>query len=311
MKQIGHSILIFFASVLPLFLLAQKPSVTTSVNRNGILIGERIEYHVKTSMPDNIYRLSWFNLPDSFGNFVVVSRDKIDSSFANGNIVFAQTLVLTSFDSGRQVIPALSFGLERLNGDSAFKMLTDTIPIMVSYSPIDSIMPFHDIKPIMKVTMEKMWWKWLVAGLLLLIILFIIWRYRKKKKKADVVFDSKISDYDEAMQSLDQLETSKLIEKGEIKNYYSQLSDIFKKYLSRKTNRLQMHLTASEILPELMQYNVSRELLSDFANTLKTGEAVKFAKYLPPAEDSHKASEITRKIIVLIHSQQKEKPDDL
>lgn len=262
-------------------------------------------------MPDNIYRLSWFTLPDSLGNFVVVSRDKIDSSFANGNIVFAQTVVLTSFDSGRQVIPALSFGLETLNGDSAFKMLTDTIPIMVSYSPTDSIMPFHDIKPIMKVTMEKIWWKWLVAGLLLLIILFIIWRYRKKKKKAEVVFDSKISDYDEAMQSLDTLETSKLIEKGEVKNYYSQVSDIFKRYLSRKTNLLQMHLTASEVLPELMQYNISRELLSDFANTLKTGDAVKFAKYMPPAEDSRRASEITRKIIVLIHSQQKEKPDDL
>lgn len=263
-------------------------------------------------MPDNIYRLSWFNVPDSFGNFVVVSRDKIDSSFVSGNIVFAQTLVLTSFDSGRQVIPPLAFQLEKLNGDSAFKMYTDTIPVMVSYSPMDSIMPFHDIKPIMKVTIEEMWWKWLLAGILLLIVLFIIYKTRKKKQQKNTpLFDSRLSDFDEAMQSLDQLQSEKLIEKGQTKNYYLQLTDIFKKYLSRKTNKLQMHLTAAEILPELMHYHLDRDLISEFANALRIADAVKFAKYQPPKDESLRASDVTKKVIKAIHLKQNEQRNDL
>ena len=84
---------------------AQLPTVKTSVDKNNILIGQQINYRVQFSMPDNTYRLAWFSMPDSVGNFNVITRNKIDSSFSNGNLNFSQDIILTSFDSGRQVIP--------------------------------------------------------------------------------------------------------------------------------------------------------------------------------------------------------------
>ena len=80
--------------------VAQLPVVKTTVDKNNILIGEQFQYKVETSMPDNTFRLTWFSLPDSFGNFVVVSKNKIDSTVLNGNLIFSQQITLTSFDSG-------------------------------------------------------------------------------------------------------------------------------------------------------------------------------------------------------------------
>ena len=78
--------------------LAQRPSVKTSVDKTNILIGEQLHYTVSTSMPENTYRLSWFNMPDSFGHFQVVKENKIASTYPNGNINFSQDVIITSFD---------------------------------------------------------------------------------------------------------------------------------------------------------------------------------------------------------------------
>jgi len=153
--------------------LAQLPTVKTTVDKNDILIGQQINYHVETSMPDNTYRLSWFSVPDSFGNFIAITKNKIDSSFSNGNLNFSQDIILTSFDSGRQVIPPLTLTAATLDGDSTFNLFTDSIAINVTYSPTDSILPFHDIKNIIEVKKTFPWWAWVLVGLG--IVVLIIW----------------------------------------------------------------------------------------------------------------------------------------
>ena len=148
---------------------AQQPSIKTSVDKNNILIGEQLHYKVSTSMPDNTFRLSWFNLPDTFGRFQVVKENKIDSSFLNGDIDFSQEITITSFDSGRQVIPPLAINMETLQGDSTFDLVTDSIAIQVSFSPMDSVKTFHDIKSIIEVKKEWAWWWWIVLGVVLIL----------------------------------------------------------------------------------------------------------------------------------------------
>ncbi|HSN09455.1 MAG TPA: hypothetical protein VLS85_10460, partial [Hanamia sp.] len=158
--------------------IAQLPKVKTTVDKNNILIGQRIHYKVETSMPDNTYQLSWFSVPDSFGNFVPIIKDKIDSSYSNGIWNFGQQITITSFDSGRQVIPPLALSVSTLDGDSTFNIYTDSIPINVTYSPADSTLPFHDIKNIIEVKKTFPWWIWLLIGisviLLIALIIFII-----------------------------------------------------------------------------------------------------------------------------------------
>ena len=168
-KSVYHKPLVIIIFLLGSVLLAQNnfaqaPSIKTSVDKNNILIGEQFHYKVSTSMPDNTYRLSWFNMPDTLGHFQVVRENKIDSSYLNGNLNFSQDITITSFDSGRQVIPPLVLNVETLQGDSSFNLLTDSIPIQVSFSPMDSVQTFHDIKSIIEVKKEWAWWWWAIIG---------------------------------------------------------------------------------------------------------------------------------------------------
>ena len=311
-KQLKKSV--YYRSVVTIILIlgfvlfaqnsfAQPPSIKTAVDKNNILIGEQLHYKVSTSMPDNTYRLAWFNIGDTIGHFHVVRENKIDSSNLNGSINFSQDITITSFDSGKQVIPPLVLNMETLQGDSSFNLVTDSIPIQVSYSPMDSVATFHDIKSIIEVKKEWAWWWWgiLVVALILLFfwIRFLIKFF--KKKNAPDLFKSKLTPYDEAMQSLNDLEKEQLLQKNEVKAYHTRLNDIFKRYISRKAKTYKMHLTSDEILMDISEYNLGKEQLSTFANCIRMSNAVKFAKYIPLQYENEKCLQETREMITEIN----------
>jgi hypothetical protein len=283
----------------------QLPMVKASIDRNQILIGQQLNLKLEASMPDNTYRLSWVPLQDTVGAFNVVTKNKIDSSYSNGKLEFSQQIILTSFDSGRQVLPPLQFTAATLEGDSTFNVYTDSLPVMVSYAATDSIQPFHDIKTIIEVKKSWPWWLWallaLAVALLVFWIIFLI-RFFKKKKSTLPLFPSKLSPFDEAMQSLKELEREGLPENQQAKEFHSRLTAIFKKYLSRKTGRYQLYLTSDEILTELKGLDISMDQISAFAASLRMGNAAKFAKYVPPVYESNQCLQQTKDMIVAINN---------
>jgi len=286
-------------------IFARQPSIKTFVDKRKIIIGEQIHYKVSTSMPDNTYRLSWFTIPDSLGHFQVVRQNKIDSSLINGNINFSQDITFTSFDSGVQVIPSFVLNVELLRGDTTFNLLTDSIPVQVSFSPMDSVKTFHDIKSIIEVKKEWPWWLWGVLAIAILLLIFwirfLVKFFRKKPVSTDI-FTSKLAPYEEAMQALTDLKQQQLLQKNEVKEYHTRLSEIFKRYLSRKTKTYKMNLTSDEVLMELDEYGPGKEQVFAFANCLRMSSAVKFAKYLPPQYESEKCLIQTKDMITEINN---------
>jgi hypothetical protein len=310
----GLVVNIFFTGLM-LFvqnIFAQAPSVKTSVDKNNILIGEQLHFRVSTSMPDNTYRLAWLNMPDSIGDFKVVKENKIDSSYANGNLNFSQDITLTCFDSGRHVIPPMALNVETLQGDSSFNLLTDSIPINVSFAPMDSTQTFHDIKSIIEVKKQWPWWAWALLALAVAILIFwvrFLIKFFKKKKTTPDFFNAKFSPFDEAMNSLTELESGQLLQKDEVKEFHTRLTAIFKRYISRKTKTYKMYLTSDEILMDINEYGLTKEQISAFANCLRMSNAVKFAKYIPPQNESESCFKQTREIITQINSNLNKKPE--
>lgn len=283
--------------------IAQSPTINTSIDKDRILIGQQLNLRIHTSMPDNTYHLSWFSIPDSLGNFVVVKRNKIDSTRSNGNLNFSQDIVLTSFDSGRQLIPPIPLAVSTLDSDSTFNIYTDSAAVNVGYAPTDSIMPFHDIKPIIEVKRTFPWWAWALVALAIALLLAWIFILRKffSKKKDTLIFDARLSPFNEAMESLSSLEKENLLQSDAIKQYHLRLTEIFKRYLSRRSNTYQMHLTADELLIKLNELDLSKEQIAVFANCLRMGNAVKFAQYVPPAYENEKCLSETKQMITAIN----------
>lgn len=313
MKNFCHTIVALTVLIsFPVASFCQLPTITTSADKNTILIGEQINLTVQVTMPDSRYKLTWLTVPADFGAFVLASQDRIDSSYQTGVLKFRQQLHITSFDSGQHIIPPLAFQFDTFSGDSSFKMFTDSIRVDVRYSPEDDVLPFHDIKPIISVKKEESRWFWVViiiAAVLIAIAIFLI--LRRKKKKVAGLFDSHLSDYDEAVQLIGELENENLPAKGEFKSYYLRLTDIFKRYISRNTLDNKMHLTGAETIAEITHRDVDKPLQSEFATCIRMADAVKFAKYKPSVEESKRCLTTVRNVIDKIHGEKKEEADDL
>lgn len=282
------------------FGFAQLPSLKTAVDKRQILIGQQLKYNVQATFPLNAYRVTWFDVPDSFNHFEVVIRGKIDTIEKNGMTTYRQTLLLTSFDSGINVLPSLPVSFGSLATDSTLNLLTDSIPINVAFSPLDSTKTFHDIKTIIEVK-EEIPWLLIAGGIALLILLIVgviyLIRYLRKKKKEQPLFNSKLSPYEEAMQSIEQLQKDQLLLKGEVKQFHIRSMDIFKRYLSRKMQKNMLTLTSSDILLLLNETLLSRGDTSLIAGSLRMADAVKFAKFYPHKEESEASLINTKKVI--------------
>jgi hypothetical protein len=291
-------------AVLPLMLLAQAPVVNTFVNKEDILIGEQIECKIVATFPENIFNVNWFTLADSVAHFEVVDKSKIDTANENGKSILSQTITLTSFDSGRWSLPALPVGFTAAKNTTTKNVFTDTLLINVGYAKADTTAALRDIKPIMDVTIKNYLWYYIAGGILLaLVIAVLVWRYLKNSKKKPVpIFNTKLSDYEEAMQAIEKLKTISLQQVDDIKMYHAELTDIFKRYLSRKLQLNILTKTTSDVLMHLSSNGTSNQVITDAAAALRTADVVKFAKYLPPLAESNECLQKIKSIITTIHN---------
>lgn len=273
--------------------IAQAQSLKTAVDKQNILIGEQINYTVTASFPANTFKLHWFSIPDSIPYFEVVEKTNPDSTTSGDNITVKQNIIFTSFDSGKWALPVLMVNFDPLQDDTTINLFTDSVYINVSYAPADTTTELRDIKPIIGVTLANYLWYYIAGGvLLLLIVTYFIYRYVKNKQQQQPAkFISKLSAFDEAMQELEKLK--KADTNAQLKYFYTRLAEIFKWYISRKQGKDIMSFTTYDVLILLSQNGLANEPLSNVATALRTGDAVKFAKYQPsPADNDYCFNEI-------------------
>ncbi len=282
--------------------LGQK--VQTFADKRDILIGEQVRYKVKVSIPTGAFTVNWFSVPDSVAHFDIVDKSKLDSTKEEGNTIYVQTLILTSFDSGRWNTPALPVNFKSIINGSTEDILTDSIPINVSYSPADSTNELRDIKPIIKVSITDYTLYYIIGGivLFLLVIIFLYLYFKKRKKVQPEVPASKLSPYNEAMEEMKKLAQYDLQKADEIKTYHNKLAEIFKRYLGRRQNKNLLSKTTGDLLIRMTENGMTTVHVSELATALRCTDAVKFAKYIPvPSESMDSLQKIKAAIDLVEH----------
>jgi cbb3-type cytochrome oxidase subunit 3 len=281
------------------YCFAQYPVVTASIDRTEILIGEQFKLSVEAKVANDDYKLSWPVLPDSFQHFEIVDKSKIDSVYAEGKLSsIKQIFTVTSFDSGKWLVPSLKINITPVAKAAPMVLYTDSLPITVSFSVSDTTNQLRDIKPIRQVNPENLIWYWIAGAVLLLILIgLIIWYFNKKKKKPADIFKAKLSPYDEAMQELQELKKTNLSGPAEVKLYHTKLTDIFKRYLSRKANQFHLNKTTGDILVWLNDTGLQKTEVSKAAYSLRCSDAVKFAKYQPDRAESNESLQSIKEVI--------------
>ncbi len=300
-KNLSHILLTqVFLIVFSIAFSQDSVSVKASVDRGEILIGEPIQLMFEVKLPLGS-QAAWFPL-DSILHFEFVEKGIIDSVTTISDRSFRQHLIVTSFDSGRWVIPALPL---TLNGKKYF---TDSIPVTVNFSKFDPKQDYHDIKDILAVDNPYTnYIAWILSGLTIVSALLFLYFVTRKKitRIAEQKSTLRISPYEEAMKSLEELKSRRLSETGLLKLYYTCLNDILRLFVSRKLQITTMEKTNEELIMQLKGLNIPNDQFSLLVQALRMSDFVKFAKYRPDEEDNQRNFEIIKSSIELLNAIEK------
>lgn len=290
------------------FLLSSaQPVVKTSVDRSEILIGEQFKLTIEAGFDPEAYRVTWPVIPDSLQHFEVVNRGKMDSVYNNNRMTgLVQTLTLTSFDSGKWVLPPFLVNINPVKDDTTFNFFTDSVPVTVSFSTTDTTNTLRDIKPIREVETLNPIWYWIGAGVLLVaLVIFLVWFYRYWKRNKGIlpVAKTNTSPYEAAMKELAELKGTDLSDPVATKFFHTRLSAILKRYLTKSQRQNYENQTTGDILLLLRDQSLDTQMLSKAASSLRCSDAVKFAKYQPPVYESEESLQSVKEVINIIHSE--------
>ena len=297
MKRIKACILFVVMFSAGTVAFSQDVAVTAKLDTNAMLIGDHVGVTLKYTGPAKSQVL-WPFLPDTIlGNITIIGRGKIDTVYTadKQSVTYSQQLNFTCYDSGFYTIPSIPFKY-RILPDTTSRMAVSTMMLLAVHTvKVDTTQAF---KPIIgplsvPVTFREML-PWILAGLALVaLIVGAVW-YFKKRKKQEPVFTLKpriiLSPHEQALQELEKLRIKKLWQSGRVKEYYSELTEIIRRYIENKYRLPALEQTSAEILDSLTGNAVCPPSVIDkLGDLLILADMVKFAKTQPVATENEKS----------------------
>lgn len=282
---------------------AQQKQVVTSIDTTKNKIGAEFKLSIKTTV-DTSSKVIFPKLKN-FGALEVIQSYPIDTVKMDGRYELIKKYGLTQFDSGRYVVPSIRIFI------NSKPFLTDSLLVEVANVQVDTLkQKMFDIKDIAPADNPiGNWWKYLlIIALIVGIGAFIYWfiKKRQEKKLQEEIYKTPI---EKATTLLDTLEKKELWQKGEVKAYYSELTDIARNYIEEAIEIPAMESTTSELIQGLRAASVkkkmtlSQEIIENLERVLKQADLVKFAKSKPlDFEITEDRNKIQKAILTLDNS---------
>lgn len=260
--------------------------VSSSIDSTSIRIGEQITY--KIEVETDTTSLVVFPEGQTFSPLEMIESFKIDTVKNNDRYNLIKKYGLTQFDSGAYTIPRQKI----LIGDKTY--FTDSLKVEVNNVFIDTTKQgLYDIKPIIEVKKKGSdWWQYvlltlLIIGVVAFLMYWFIWRQKPLTEAEKIAL---LPPYDRAKLALKKLDESPYLENKNLKDYYSELTFIIRKYLDEKVYDRALESTTDELISRLKllkegnQVDISKEDIKNLENILKRADLVKFAKSAPDVE---------------------------
>ena len=239
-----------------------------TLDSNTILIGEQINLHISNTVENTEI---WPNYKEFLTEDIeVIETSKIDTN----NGIISQSFTLTAWDSGSYYIPPIKFSEENK---------TEGILLNVQSIELEENAKLKDIKkPFNEPIGWSDIWPFLFVILIILLAIYVLKKYvfkkekKKEKRKPIVIIRPDIT----ALEQLNKLENAEIWQKGDIKNYYSQLSEIIRRYCENRFQFIALEITTDEILIELAE-EINTKEITKLKILLERADLAKFAKSKP------------------------------
>ena len=283
----GIAILLFLLNITTSYGQSHVTKAFAVLDTGFMEIGDQITLHLGVDHSDKERVLNITpEVPLDTTIFEILNRGKWEAGGHGRLPGMHRDITFTAWDTGIFRIPVVTFIVQF--ADSR-KGTFQSQPLLLTVNNPKNVDEMEDIAPIKGIIPEKRAWEdimpWVIGTVVILGLGFVMWSFYKKmtaQPVAPVVQKIIYPPYVIAERLLNELKAKKLWQKGEIKDYYSELSHILRGYLEEQFKIPALESTTDELVYTLNNNSFQDDVIDKMEGLLQTADLVKFAKLTPP-----------------------------
>ncbi len=275
--------------------------VLAELDSTRILLGDHLKLNLRIVNADGVSNPSSdLSGLDKAEGVEVVSPGVWDTLNVRGRRCLQQEVLITSFDSGYYYIPQLPItytqnGRQQTQSTPQLAFMVNTI----STNP-EAIAP---IKPIIEepISFVEDILPYLLGLLLLGLLAYGVYYYLQKRKKEEAPPPPEIiiPPHEVALSKFNALKDKQLWQKGEVKQYQSELTYIVREYIENRYNVQALESTSDEIIRDLKKdTDISEAHRTQLREMFTMADLVKFAKAEPPVDVNQKLMDYAEDFVI-------------
>ena len=259
--------------------------VSATLDSTTLFIGDQTDLHLRASCEVGEQVTMPVLDKELIPGVEIVDRTIVDTlSLKDGRVQYDQYLTLTSFEDSLFYIAPLPF----VSGDDTVWSDGLTLNVVQPFEMDTTDMAITDIKGVYK---APIWWWGIFRWVLLAVLLagvgvagyyLITYLQRRKLEEAgnEVVTEPLRPAEEVALEKLDAIKEKKIWQQGQVKEYYTQLTDVVREYIARRFEVSSVEQTSDETLRDIRPLLCERKDLYDQLRKMLTlADLVKFAKW--------------------------------
>ena len=299
MRKLVHILILLFMITRGIF--AEDIRVEASLDTVKYLIGDWIPVTIKAAHPPEV-EVYPPQITDNLGELAVIKWEVLDPEIYKRETLEKWLLTVAAYDTGNFTIPPLEIGYCAPDDSIISLAQTDSLKVYIATSGGDTLSEIHDIKPPVEVAAEFAdYLPYIIIAIILIAIAaagYWMWRKRKAEtaqEEGGTPAEIQIEPYQLAMRRMTKLEAKKLWERGFVKEYYSEVTEIVREYLEGEFKIPALEMTTYELFESLISCNLVPT--EDAKQLFEPADLVKFAKFTPEADKCKEAINDAYKII--------------
>lgn len=300
-KTLILTMLCFCISAVQFSLFAQKSTARISVEPYEIAIGQQATINLQVIAPKGRQLVLPVYADSLIQGIEVLGMPKADTTFNHEVMTINQKYIVTSFDSALYHIPYIQVidGKDTIKSNElGLKVISPNLSEatleyleQLKANPQDSLivdkLGISDIKDVLKPPF--VWQDYLIfiiGGILLLLALvaigLTIYLFLQKKNKGYYFKPVVVKPpHVIALGALNHVKGEKLWQQGREKEYFTEITDILRKYIEDRFHVNAFEKTSEEILDIARNFMLEDSSLNGLKQVLTLADLVKFAKYKP------------------------------
>jgi len=272
--------------------------IEAGADRRTVTIGDPITVTVRLAHPKDV-RVVQFDPGSALGDLAVLGRQSSQQSLPDGRVQETRVLRVAGYRLGASRVPSFVAVFQEAGGKEG-RVATQPIPFTIG-----SVLAQGDTRPADIKNPAVMWvaplWPWLLlAGAAAIALAVWLWRRRRRGEapvEARVPAAPPRPPHEIAYAELERLLASGLLEKGRVKEFYIEMSEIVRRYFGARFGVDTFERTSAEILEALRLARLPAKGMALTAEFFGACDLVKFARYVPASEETRAVVEKAYRLV--------------